>query len=177
MDPALVHFTLNTHLTPQGLVDIVHHRRKPQPVSDSSFRPLSGAHTINDWTSKVNEPPLHVADSFQQFLIWQWNLAISYPHHDRHTRNDDVQCTFPCIKYNPNLFAMHSALLHSTTHNAHEPHIWRQHKSLELGTNCTCAPAISPKALAQQRHPNQSKTISSNFHFQTTSSTRRKSSL
>jgi hypothetical protein len=29
MDPDLVHFTLNTHLTPQGLVDILRHRRKP----------------------------------------------------------------------------------------------------------------------------------------------------
>ena len=54
MDPTLVHFTLNTHLTPQGLVDVLHHRRKPRPVSDSSFRPWSGANAINDWTSKVN---------------------------------------------------------------------------------------------------------------------------
>ncbi|KAI2490018.1 hypothetical protein MHU86_24562 [Fragilaria crotonensis] len=87
MDPALVHFTLNTHLTPQGLVDILHHRRKPRPVSDSSFRPWAGAHSINDWTSKVNEPPLHFADSFQQFCIWHWNLAISYP------RTIDTQAT------------------------------------------------------------------------------------
>ena len=114
MDPALVHFTLNTHMTPQGLVDIIHHRRKPRPVSDSSFRPWPGAHAINDWTSKTNEPPLHFADSFQQFLIWQWNLAISYPKHDRHTGDDDVQCAFPRVKYNPNLVAMHSAMSHDT---------------------------------------------------------------
>lgn len=74
MDPDIVHFTLNTHVTPQGLVDIMHHRRKPRPISDSSFRPWSGAYAINDWTSKINEPPLHFADSFQQFMIWQWNL-------------------------------------------------------------------------------------------------------
>ena len=102
MDPALVHFTHNTHLTPQGLVDVLHHRRKPRPVSDSSFRPWSGAHAINDWTSKVNEPSLHFADSFHQFCIWHWNLAISYPTNDRHTGDDDVQCAFPRIKYNPN---------------------------------------------------------------------------
>ena len=114
LDPELVHFTLNTHLTPQGLVDILHHRRKPRPVSDCSFRPWPGAHAINDWTSKANEPALHFADSFQNFCIWMWNLAISYPSHDRHTGDDDVQCAFPRVKYNPNLVAMHSAMSHDT---------------------------------------------------------------
>ena len=114
MDPALVYFTLNTHLTPQGLVDILHHRRKPRPVSDSSFRVWPGACGINDWTSKVNEPALHFADSFQQFCKWQWNLAISYPKHDRYTGDDDVQCAFPRVKYNPNLVAMHSAIASDT---------------------------------------------------------------
>ena len=114
MDPNLVHFTLNTHLTPQGLVDIMHPRRKPRPVFDSSFRPWPGAHSINDWTNKVNEPALHFADAFNQFSIWHWNLAITYPQHDRHTGDDDVQCAFPRVKYNPNLVAMHSALSNNT---------------------------------------------------------------
>ena len=29
MDPDLVHFALNEHLSPQGLVDVLHERRKP----------------------------------------------------------------------------------------------------------------------------------------------------
>ena len=37
MDPELIHFTLNAHLSPQGLVDVIHTRRKPRPLSDSSF--------------------------------------------------------------------------------------------------------------------------------------------
>jgi hypothetical protein len=114
MDPNLIHFTLNAHLSPQGLVDVMHERRKPRPLSDSSFRPWPGASGINDWTSKVNEPKLHFADSFQKFCIWHWNLAISYPQHDRHTGDDDVQCAFPRIKYNPNLVAMHSAISNDT---------------------------------------------------------------
>jgi hypothetical protein len=114
MDPDLVHFTLNTHLSPQGLVDVLHSRRKPRPLSDSSFRPLPGVHTIKNWTSKTNEPSLHFANSFHQFCIWHWNLAISYPSHDRHTGNDDVQYAFPLIKYNPNLVGMHSALSNNT---------------------------------------------------------------
>jgi hypothetical protein len=114
MDPNLIHFTLNAHLSPQGLVDVLHTRRKPRPLSDSSFRPWPGASGINDWTSKVNEPKLHFADSFQKFCTWHWNLAISYPAHDRHTGDDDVQCAFPRIKYNPNLVAMHSAISNDT---------------------------------------------------------------
>ena len=115
MNPNLVHFTLNTHLTPQGLVDIMHTRRKPRPVFDSSFRPWPGAHSINDWTSKVNEPALHFADAFNQFCIWHWNLAISYPQSNHHTGDDDVQCAFPRVKYSPNLVAMHRAPLSNDT--------------------------------------------------------------
>ena len=34
MDPAMIHFALNAHLLPQGLVDIMHPGRKPRPISD-----------------------------------------------------------------------------------------------------------------------------------------------
>ena len=114
MDPQLIHFALNVHLSPQGLVDIVHKRRKPRPLSDSSFRPFPGAFAINDWTNKENEPKLHFASSFHRFCVWQWNLAISYPDHDRHTGDDDVQCAFPRIKYNPQLVGMYSAISNNT---------------------------------------------------------------
>ncbi|KAI2498468.1 hypothetical protein MHU86_16052 [Fragilaria crotonensis] len=114
MDPRLVHFALNAHLSPQGLVDVIHHRRKPRPLSDSSFRPWPGAMAINDWTNKKNEPKLYFASSFMNFCKWQWNLAITYPHHDRHTGDDDVQCAFPRLKYNPQLVAMHSSISNNT---------------------------------------------------------------
>ena len=52
MDPTMIHFALNAHLTPQGLVDIMHPRRKPRPISDCSFRPSPAAYAINDWTDK-----------------------------------------------------------------------------------------------------------------------------
>ena len=114
MDPDLVHFALNVHLSPQGLVDVLHERRKPRPLSDSSFRPWPGAFAINDWTNKENEPSLHFADSLNQFCIWHWKLAITYPQHDRHTGDDNVQCAFPRVKYNPNLVGMHSAISNKT---------------------------------------------------------------
>jgi hypothetical protein len=114
MDPNLIHFTLNAHISPQGLVDINDQRRKPRPICDSSFRPFPTSHAINDWTCKTNEPPLHFAQSFMRFCIWQWNLAITYPNEDRYTGDDDVQCAFPRLKYNPNLVAMHSAIACNT---------------------------------------------------------------
>ena len=48
------------------------------------------------------------------FCIWQWNLAITYPQHDRHTGDDDVQCAFPRLKYNPQLVGMHSSISNKT---------------------------------------------------------------
>ena len=114
MDPAMIHFPLNAHLSPQGLVDIMHPRRKPRPISDCSFRPSPAAYAINDWTDKKNEPWLHFAESFLRFCVWHWNLAISYPDHDRHTGDNDVQCAFPRLKYNPQLAAMHSSISNGT---------------------------------------------------------------
>ena len=114
MDPNLIHFALNAHLSPQGLVDVLHPRRKPRPISDSSFRPNPSAMAINDWTEKKNEPKLYFAKSFMNFCIWQWNLAITYLQHDRHTGDDDVQCAFPRLKYNPQLVGMHSSISNKT---------------------------------------------------------------
>ena len=98
MDRAMINFSLNAqHLTPQGLVDICNPHRKPRPISDCTFRPSPGASAINNWTNKKNRPPLHFAGSFMRFCVWHWNLALSYPDHDRHTGDDDVQCAFPGI--------------------------------------------------------------------------------
>ena len=141
MDPALVHFALNIHLTPQGLVDIIHKRRKPRQLSDCSFRPWPGAYAINDWTHKSNEPKLHFADSFHRFCTWHWNLAISYPDLDRHTGDDDVQCAFPRIKYNPNIVGMHSAMSNNTL---------IMHTGLNFGGN-TSPSNWEPMARARQQ--------------------------
>ena len=130
MDPQLIHFVLNAHLlTPQRLVDIMHHRRKSRPISDSSFRPFPNSFAISDWTDKKNEPTLHLSQSFNRFLKWQWNLAITYPDSNRYTDDDNVQCAFPRIsKYNPNLVAMYSAV----SNNAAVTNI------LELSSFCPC---------------------------------------
>ena len=129
--------------------------RKPRPVSDCSFRPWPGAFAINDWTSKTNEPTLHFADAFEQFCIWHWNQAISYPKLDRHTGDDDVQCAFPRVKYNPNLVAMHSALSHDTL----IMHTGLNFGGIQLGANGTRSPTIGTKTLARTRYHRACTTI------------------
>ena len=110
----LIHFALNAHLSPQGLVDVLHPRRKPRPIPDSSFWPNPSAMAINDWTNKTNEPKLSFANSFMNFCIWQWNLALTFPQHNRRTGDNDVQCAFPRLKSNPQLVAMHSSISNNT---------------------------------------------------------------
>ena len=70
-----------------------------------------------------------------------WNLAISYPQQDRYTGDDDVQCAFPRVKYNPNLVAMHSALSHDTL---------IMHTGLTFGDN-TSPSSWEPFARARQQ--------------------------
>ena len=75
MDPQLIHFALNAHFTPQGLVDIMHHRRKPRPISDSSFRPFPNSFAINDWTNKKKNPRF----IFRSLSIGSWNGSGIWP--------------------------------------------------------------------------------------------------
>jgi hypothetical protein len=69
---------------------------------------------IKDWTNKKTEPKLYFARSLLNFCVWQWNLALMYPTHDRHIGDDDVQCAFPRLKYHPLLVAMHSSISSNT---------------------------------------------------------------
>ena len=117
MDPKLIHFALNAHLSPQGSsgrspsIDV-----KPRPLSDSSFRPWPGAMAINDWTNKKNEPKLYFAQLVHELSAsGNGTLAITYPTYDRHTGDDNVQCAFPRLKYNPQLVAMHSSISNGNT--------------------------------------------------------------
>lgn len=109
-DPRLVHFSLNCHLTPIGLVDINHRTKKPRNIFDSSFHPEPASMAINDWTTKSTEPKLHFADAFMETLIWFWNLRISYPDQELYAGEDDQAGAFRHCKYQPNVVAMHSSM-------------------------------------------------------------------
>lgn len=76
---------------------------------------LSRAHSqLMIGQTRRTSPFSTLQTSFLRFCIWQWNLAITYPTLDRHTGDDDVQCAFPRVKYNPHLVAMHSAISNGT---------------------------------------------------------------
>ena len=99
---------MNSHLTPQGLVDLT--KKKPRPIFDSSFRPQVWCKAINDWTSPATEPPITFPGAFEKFLSSLYNLRITYPDKDIYLGDDDVSGAFRLLKYHPNLVAMHASI-------------------------------------------------------------------
>ena len=111
MDPRLVFFILNCHLTPQGIVDLYKRFKKPRPIFDSSFRPEPWCFAINDWTDKSNEPEIVFPDAFMELCVWIYNLRITYPTEEIYLADDDGCGAFRHNKYNPNMVPMHCFLL------------------------------------------------------------------
>jgi hypothetical protein len=107
-DTRMVHFTLNCHVTPQGLIGAQKPGKKPRPIFDSSFRPDPWCFAINDWTNKANKPPITFPSAWQDYLIWLYNLRITYPDKEIYPADDDVSGAFRHLKYHPNVVAMHS---------------------------------------------------------------------
>ena len=107
LDDRLFQFIPNTHLTPQGLVDIDNPWKKPRAIFDSTFRPDEFSMAINDWTTKTTEPDVTYPGSFVRFLQWLWNLRITYPTQPIYLGDDDVTGAFRLIKLNPGVVGMH----------------------------------------------------------------------
>ena len=107
-DPRIAPFVLNCHITPIGMIDLDKPYKEPRPIFDSSFRPNVSNFAINDWTSKTTEPELVFPTAFVNFLVFVWNLRITYPHEEIYPCDDDVSGAFRHCKYHPNLVAMHS---------------------------------------------------------------------
>jgi hypothetical protein len=107
-DYRLVLLMNHCHLTPQGLVDLNTPYKKPRPIFDSSFRPYPWCFAINDWTHKENEPPLTFAGAELGFMVWLYNLRITYPDQEIYIADDDVSGAFRLMRYHPNLMAMHT---------------------------------------------------------------------
>ncbi len=109
-DQRLVPFLLQCHVTPQGVVDLDAINKNPRPIFDSSFRPYPWCQAINDWTSKDTEPPLTFAEAELNFMIWVYNLRISYPNQEIYLADDDVSGAFRHGKYTPNAVALHTSI-------------------------------------------------------------------
>ncbi len=108
-DERFIPFVLHCHVTPQGIVDLDTINKNPRPIFDSSFRPFPWCSAINDWTHKSNEPPLTFAEAELNFMIWLYNLRISYPLEEIYLADDDVSGAFRHSKYPPNLVALHTS--------------------------------------------------------------------
>lgn len=109
-DPRATLFMLHCHVTPQGVVDLNTPYKNPRPIFDSSFRPYSWCFAINDWTTKDTEPELTFAGAELGFMVWLYNLRITYPSEEIYIADDDVSGAFRLMKYHPNLTAMHTSL-------------------------------------------------------------------
>ena len=109
-DEAFAPFVLNGHTTPQGLVDLLSLFKNPRPIFDSSFRPFLWCFAINDWTHKRHEPPLTFMNAEMVFMIWLYNLRITYPWLEILTADDDVSGAFRHDKYHPDTVGMHMSI-------------------------------------------------------------------
>jgi hypothetical protein len=68
----MLHFALNTHRTPLGLVDLLKRFKLPWPIFDITYFPFH-------WTTKATEPPVTFGPAFLTSLIWLYNLRMAYP--------------------------------------------------------------------------------------------------
>ena len=110
-NPSLLYFLYNCHLNPIGLIDLNKRNKKPRIIYDSSFRPHHDSWAVNDWTNKATEPQIYFATSFMLYLIWIYNMRISYPWLEIFLLDDDVSGAFRHAKFNPNIIGMHCFLL------------------------------------------------------------------
>ena len=110
LDERFALFALHCHLTPQGIVDLNTKHKNPRPIFDSSFHPEVWAQAINDLASKDTEPPLTFAGAELGFMIWLYNLRITYPDLEIYIADDDISGAYRRMKYHPNLMALHASI-------------------------------------------------------------------
>jgi hypothetical protein len=48
-------------------------------------------------------PTIHYGDAFERYLVWLWNLRITYPHEDILQMTDDVSAAFHRMLYHPDI--------------------------------------------------------------------------
>ena len=106
VDKRLFPYIPNSHISPQGLADLYDLWKEARHISDCSHHIHPESMAINDWTNKSAEPPVYFAGSFLRFLIWVYNVRISYPNQRILLGDDDMTNAFRFIKNNPSIVAM-----------------------------------------------------------------------
>jgi hypothetical protein len=76
------------------MVNVLHRYKKARPVFDSTHHPYPWCFAINDWTSKYTEPSLEFPEKFMEYLIWIWNLRITYILLELYLASDDMGGAF-----------------------------------------------------------------------------------
>ena len=90
------------------MVDVDNPWKEERPVFDSTFCPEIWYHSINNWIDKATEGEVYFSGSFQRFLIWIYNMRISYPDQPIYLCDDNITNAFHLIKINPDLVSMHA---------------------------------------------------------------------
>lgn len=109
-DERLIPFLLNCHQTPQGLVDLDTMFKEPRNIFDSTCRIFPWCLAINDWTNIRYEYPFPRDSAELAFMIWIFNLRITYPLLEIYLSDDDASGAFRWMKHHPNTVGMHTSV-------------------------------------------------------------------
>ena len=111
LDTRLRWHVLRPHTCPVGIVDQNHRIKPPRMFYDASFVPNLWNETVNTWTSKETEPDLEFPSTFHQYIVWIWNMRISYPNDEIYPLDDDITAAFRQIVWHPNIVSMHGMMI------------------------------------------------------------------
>jgi len=105
-------FIPHIHVSPEGI--IVKEGKKDRIIFDASFHVHHNSQSPNDWTSKYDEPEIFYGTALLRHLTQIWNLRLTYPDDVIYLWDDDVAGAFRLVKYNPEIAAAFSAIVHNT---------------------------------------------------------------
>ncbi|KAI2512208.1 hypothetical protein MHU86_2084 [Fragilaria crotonensis] len=95
--------------------------RRHCPQTSKAPPPVRQQFSSRSWRlrhQRLDQQEQRTQAAFRRILQAPMHLALEsgdlLSGFDRYTGDDDVQCAFPRIKYNPNLVAMHSAISNNT---------------------------------------------------------------
>lgn len=98
----------NMHCCPLSMQNVGHPTKKPRPAFDASCHIDPNSYTINDWTSKNDEPPMTFQTAWLDTLTWYYRLRATYPDEEIYPQDDDISMAHRRCNYHPNMVAMHS---------------------------------------------------------------------
>jgi len=104
-------FIPHIHISPEGI--IIKEGKKDRIIFDASFHVHYDSKSPNDWTSKYDEPDIFYGTALVRHLTQIWNLRITYPDDVIYLWDDDVAGAFRLVKYNPEIAAAFSAIVHN----------------------------------------------------------------